>query len=220
MKMLLAIAVIEPALALILFTSAGRIDLPWVWALLGIHTLMMTSLALLLPRDLVNERMSAMRAGGPPADRAYRRVWLVLILASLVLIGLDTGRFNWTPAAPLWLHLAGLALYVLGLALCVWSMLTNCFFSSVVRVQSDRGHSVISTGPYALVRHPGYAGMMLAMLAQSAVVGSVWALIPAVLAVLVLASRARFEERFLCANLRGYSQYNARVTTRFVPRFG
>jgi protein-S-isoprenylcysteine O-methyltransferase Ste14 len=214
MKKLSLIICIESALGLILFASAGRLDLPWIWAILCIHTVMMISLALLMPPDLFKERM---RPGGRAVDCGYRRALIVIILASLILIGLDAGRFRWTPAPALWLRVAGVALYVLGLALSAWSMFTNRYFSSVVRVQSDRGHVVVSSGPYAWIRHPGYAGMMLAMLAQCAAVGSAWTLVPAAVAIAVIAARARFEERFLCANLTGYAQYSDRVRWRFAP---
>ncbi len=104
-----------------------------------------------------------------------------------------------------------------GQLLAFWSMHENRFFSSVVRVQSGRGHHVIRTGPYAYIRHPGYAGMALTFPGVALALGSLWALIPAGLYALTIARRVLIEDRFLRANLEGYADYSTAVRARVIP---
>src|SRR3954468_9068741 len=139
----------------IVFSAAGRIDLPYVWAILIVQAISMSAIALTLPPDLVKERLRPGTEGR--VHDHHRALVMPLILASWLLAGLDLGRFHWSDTIPNWLRIAGICGYALAMILIYWAMHTNRFFSSVIRLQRDRGPELIATGPYALIRHPGYA---------------------------------------------------------------
>jgi protein-S-isoprenylcysteine O-methyltransferase Ste14 len=204
----------EVVLAAILFGSAGRLDLPWFWALLGVHAPLLAVGASIPDRSLMRERL---RPGPGSRDRGYRAALTVIILSQLVVAGLDAGRFRWSPVLPDAVRAVALACYALGFALSLWAIAANRFFSSVVRVQSDRGHTVVRDGPYRLVRHPGYLGMSIAVVSESFVLGSYWSLLPLVAFALVLVSRTAIEDRMLRSELAGYEDYARAVTYRLAP---
>ena len=135
----------------------------------------------------------------------------------VVVAGLDH-RLHWSPAFPLWLTVFGFILIVLGYAFATWALAENQFFSSVVRIQRDRGHKVCDTGPYRFVRHPGYAGNIVALFGIVLALGSVWTLIPAVVASIVSVIRTAFEDRTLQEELSGYRNYAQCVPYRLIPR--
>jgi protein-S-isoprenylcysteine O-methyltransferase Ste14 len=139
------------------------------------------------------------------------------VLVQLVVAGLDAGRFGWSPELPAGVRGAALLAYVMGIAVSMWAMSVNRFFEPTVRIQTDRGQYAVTDGPYRFVRHPGYAGMLLAVLAEGAVLGSLWALVPAVAFAAVLAARTAMEDRMLRAGLDGYAQYAGAVRYRLVP---
>jgi len=133
-----------------------------------------------------------------------------------IVAGLDH-RFVWSPAFPLWLIVLGFILTSLGYAFAVWAMAENRFFTSVVRIQTDRGHVVCDSGPYRLVRHPGYAGNIPPLLGIVLALGSVWALIPAVAALIIAVVRTALEDQTLQEELPGYRDYARRVRYRLIP---
>ena len=112
---------------------------------------------------------------------------------------------------------AVLAAALLAAAFVTWAMTVNKFFSAVVRIQADRGHVVVSAGPYQLVRHPGYAGSIVATLAIPIMLGSLWGLVPAALTTLAIVVRTGREDRMLRRELRGYQAYAARTRFRLAP---
>ena len=130
--------------------------------------------------------------------------------------GLDH-RYNWSPEFPLWLIVFGLILISLGYAFATWALAENRFFSSVVRIQTDRGHTVCESGPYRFVRHPGYAGNILALFGIVLALGSVWTLIPAAVASIISVIRAVLEDQTLQEELPGYRDYAQRVRYRLIP---
>jgi len=134
----------------------------------------------------------------------------------VIVAGLDH-RFGWSPEFPLWLILSGIFLIALGYALGVWAIVENRFFSSVVRIQTDRGHGVCDSGPYRIVRHPGYAGNMLALPGIVLALSSLWTLIPAVVALIIGVIRTALEDRTLQEELPGYQEYAQRVRYRLFP---
>lgn len=134
----------------------------------------------------------------------------------VIVAGLDH-RYNWSFEFPLWLIVIGFILISLGYAFAAWSVVENRFFSSMVRIQTDRGHVVCDSGPYRFVRHPGYAGTILAPFGIVLALGSVWALIPAAIATIIAVIRTGLEDQTLREELPGYRDYAGRVRYRLIP---
>jgi protein-S-isoprenylcysteine O-methyltransferase Ste14 len=156
-----------------------------------------------------------------PGVKPWDKVLAPLMVASIgfpmyIVAGLDH-RFGWSPVFPVWLTILGLILCALGYALSVWALVENRFFSSVVRIQRDRGHVVCDSGPYRIVRHPAYAGTLLPLPGIALALGSVWTLIPAAVAVAITLIRTALEDRTLQEELPGYREYAERVRYRLLP---
>lgn len=150
-------------------------------------------------------------------DKALAPLMAVTISIGLfVVAGLDH-RYGWSPEFPLWLNLLGLALVALGYAFGAWAMVENRFFSGMVRIQTDRGHTVCDSGPYRFVRHPGYAGNILALPGVALCLGSLWTFVPAALALVIAVTRTELEDRTLQEELPGYRDYARRVRYRLLP---
>lgn len=200
----------------ILFLAAGRLDWPLAWVYIGISVLDGCFLLLVLSPDLMHER-SHPGAGAKSWDRLLARLTGPLgSMLLLVTAGLQV-RFQGLHVLPLALQFAGLAAFVLGMGLATWAMAANNFFSLVVRIQKDRGHTVVSSGPYRFVRHPGYVGGMLFTLGTPLLLGSCWALIPAGVSAALMAVRTVLEDTTLQEELEGYREYAQRVRFRLVP---
>ncbi len=193
---------------------AGTLAWPWAWGLLAYSLAVILVNALVLPKDLIAER-GAPRENVKAWDRLITRLSTLPFLAAYVVAGLDH-RLGWTPDAPA-LHLAGLALGVLGNAILTWAMGSNRNFSTVVRIQEDRGHRVATGGPYRIVRHPGYAGFILFSLATPLILGSAWGLLPAGVTVVLFLVRTALEDGTLQKELAGYADYARTVRYRLVP---
>ena len=152
--------------------------------------------------------------------KAWDKVLAPLMAASIgfpvvIVAGLDH-RYNWSREFPLWLIVIGFILISLGYAFAAWALAENRFFSSVVRIQTDRGHVVCDSGPYRLVRHPGYAGNVLALFGIVLALGSVWTLIPAAVASIITVIRTVLEDQTLQEELPGYRDYARRVRYRLI----
>ena len=203
----------------ILVTTSGRWD--WVigWALVGIYTVSFAAQAIILiPRspELLAERSVRMGKDTKPWDRVLLPFYGLASLAVLVIAGLDI-RLGWGALIPFWLQAAGFALALCGNGLVIWAMAANAFFAFSVRLQRERGQVVATGGPYRAIRHPGYAGAALFAVATALLLGSVWSLIPAAVAVLLLVVRTSLEDRTLKAELEGYAEYSSRTRFRLVP---
>lgn len=205
--------------AAILFISAGRVNWGMAWLYFGLYVLGTLIIALVvLPKnpELIAER-GRVKENTKAWDKVLASLYsLFSTLALLTVTGLDD-RFNWTGDLPLWLQLAGIALLALGFALICWSMAANRFFSGVVRIQEDRGHQVASGGPYRLMRHPGYIGMILAACAVPLMLSALWGLVPAGIVTLVLVIRTALEDRTLQNELEGYREYAQITRFRLIP---
>ena len=140
----------------------------------------------------------------------------IVTLCKYIVAGLDV-RYGWTGGIPLWLHIVTLVIAALGYALGTWAMAANAFFSQIVRIQDDRGHTVVTDGPYQFVRHPGYVGTIAFELATPIMLGSLWALIAGVLAALLLVVRTALEDRILHKELEGYAEYAQQTRYRLLP---
>jgi protein-S-isoprenylcysteine O-methyltransferase Ste14 len=216
-RMLLGIGVgllFAAVLAAILFLVAGRWHLPWFWAYVAMLGLLASFSFSLLDPGLVKERWRASREEPDTALIAGK----VFSIAHLVIAGLDVGRFHWSPPMPAALQVIGFVLFAVTAAAAVWTMIVNPFFSAVVRIQKDRGHRLITDGPYRFVRHPGYVFVSVMLLANGLALGSWWSIVPMVALIPLIMQRTAREDRFLHENLDGYRDYARRVRYRLVPR--
>jgi protein-S-isoprenylcysteine O-methyltransferase Ste14 len=213
-RLLMAIRVLLfPAIvALIYFTAAGRLDLPAAWALLAAFACFLLLMALVGDQGMMRERVSP---GPGSKDHVTRPLAAVLMVAHWVLAGLDVGRFEWSPV-PFAVQVVGLAGYVLSVAGVLWAVLVNPFYSSVVRVQADRGQRPIAHGPYRFVRHPGYAFTIAAMLFGGLALGSWVGMLPVLLIAALFVRRTLLEDRMLRAELEGYADYASAVRYRLL----
>ena len=203
----------------VLFASAGRLDLAMFWAFVVAHSGSHLAMALVVFRgnpDLLQERQQP-GEGAKRWDRALLSIYILVVLAIFVLAGLDVGRFHWSDGVPLWLQIAGLAVFVISFAFDIWAMAVNDFYSRVVRIQEDRGQYVVADGPYRFVRHPSYAGGIVSWMCTALTLGSWWALLPAALVGLVLVVRTALEDRSLHQELPGYSEYAQQTRYRLLP---
>ena len=167
---------------------------------------------------LMAERSHPLKAADVKAwDKILAPLMALSISFPLVIVaGLDH-RFGWSPLFPVWLNIIGISLIALGYAFAVWALAENQFFSSMVRIQTDRGHVVCDSGPYRIVRHPGYAGNLLAMPGIVLALSSAWTLIPVGFALVVSVTRTALEDRTLQDELTGYQEYAGRVRYRLFP---
>jgi protein-S-isoprenylcysteine O-methyltransferase Ste14 len=155
------LAVYLVAMAAVLFGAAGTLAVPMFWAYLVLFAVLCVGASVavyLLSPDLVKERV---RPGEGEQDRVTVCALNLLTFVQLLLAGLDVGRLHWSATVPLALQVLGLVGFAMGMGLTTWAMLVNRFFSSAVRLQPDRDQQVVSSGPYRLVRHPGYSGGLL-----------------------------------------------------------
>jgi protein-S-isoprenylcysteine O-methyltransferase Ste14 len=201
-----------------LFWSAGRIDWWPAWALIAVMLAWITATAIVILRfnpDLLAERLGP-RQGGKLWDMAIMSIVGLSGLARLIVAGLDQ-RYGWTGGFPLAAQITALAVCVLGYALGVWATASNAFFSQIVRIQFERGHTVATGGPYHYVRHPAYVGAILYELAVPILLASWWALIVSGLNAILLILRTALEDRTLQAELTGYDEYARQVRYRLLP---
>jgi protein-S-isoprenylcysteine O-methyltransferase Ste14 len=202
-------------IALILFVCAGRLDWGWAWAYLATSLGILAVNAAILPPELIAER-SRVGENAKRWDKVLSGLNLFPVLGALIVAGLDE-RLGWSPSLALGIHLGGLAVFALGQGLFSWAMASNKFFSTLVRIQQDRGHRVAASGPYRYVRHPGYAGFIAYSVAGPLALGSLWALIPAGITVVLFVIRTVLEDRTLQEELEGYRGYAGVVRHRLIP---
>ena len=204
----------------LLFISAGRMNIPQVWFYLVVSFIGMFGGIMLVYKanpELLNHR-------GPWEKKKDTKPWDKVLLIAYgitgfyilpVIVGLDA-RFQWSY---LGIHftIAGIVLFLIGSILLHWAMIVNTHFETTVRIQNDRGHKVITAGPYQIVRHPGYVGSILWAVATPLIIGSVVGFIPAGIAGLVLVIRTWLEDKTLHSELNGYVEYAGRVKYRLFP---
>lgn len=203
----------------ILFSTVGRIDWTSAWVFLSLMTIGILVNAWFMLRRSPETIAERSRSEGMKGwDRVVGGLWgIVYFIVLLAVSGVDV-RMGWSGALPRWLPWVGGIGFLAGGALFSWSMITNAYFSAVVRIQDDRGHQVCSDGPYRFVRHPGYTGAILQSLSIPFLLGSYWALIPGVVAGVLMVLRTILEDRTLQEELAGYREFTAATRYRLVPR--
>jgi protein-S-isoprenylcysteine O-methyltransferase Ste14 len=218
-KLLLQNLIWIVAMAALLFVPAGTLHWPAAWVFLGTIAVLGMSCGLWLAKTdpaLLAERMRPMmQSDQPAADKKFMLAFGFVALIWFLAIGLD--RRYQASDVPLALQALGWAMLVLSTGFIMWVMRENSFAAPVVKLQTERGHRVVSTGPYAWVRHPMYSGIVLFFVGAPLLLGSWWGVAMAPLFIVLFAIRARIEERALIAGLPGYADYTARVRYRLVP---
>ncbi|PTY03116.1 isoprenylcysteine carboxyl methyltransferase [Opitutaceae bacterium EW11] len=218
MRRLIAGFVVTIVFVAILLISAGRADYWQAWAYGVISAAMNFCTYVILKR---NPQVAAERAkigeGSKTWDKVLLGLGLLLTLITLVLAGLDCGRFHSGAQLPSGSFVFGAVLTILGAAMFLSAMNENRFFSAAVRIQAERGHSVCSSGLYRIVRHPGYSGMIVGTIGLPLLLASAWSCIPAFLSVLLLIVRTRLEDRTLAEELPGYRGYQQSTPYRLMP---
>jgi protein-S-isoprenylcysteine O-methyltransferase Ste14 len=204
--------------AVALFASAWRWDWWNAWAYLSLYVAYLVFNAFILlgkHKELVEER-AQVGEGAKGWDKIIGFITGIGGFGILILAGLDE-RFGWAGNIPLWVQVAAMVLLGLSYPLFTWAMVSNKFFSTVVRIQKERGHTVESGGPYRYVRHPGYASLLFSYITIPLALGSLWACIPMLVLVVNLVVRTALEDRTLQNELDGYKEYAGRVRFRLIP---
>jgi protein-S-isoprenylcysteine O-methyltransferase Ste14 len=218
-RMLVFRVVVGLALILaILFIPAGSLCWPQAWVFLALYLSAVGGFYIYTRKKdpgLLKERMSPQK-NVKAWDRRIVRIYSILLAAMTVLAGLDAVRFRWSRLSLGW-NILGFGGLALAMVLAFRATRENTFASQVVRIQVDRGHRVCSTGPYAHVRHPMYAGVILSIVSFPLALGSLFGLIPAGLIVGLFVLRTSLEDRTLQEELPGYKEYAQKVRFRLIP---
>jgi protein-S-isoprenylcysteine O-methyltransferase Ste14 len=216
-----AIFVIGFVPALALFLPAWTLNCPMAWVYVAMNIVFFAGSRAIVARvhpDTLAER-------GRMLDHADAKQWdrklslfvgLLGPLATYILAGL-VHRYGWGADVPLWAQLVALGVYVVCYVIGSWALVANRFFSGVVRIQIDRGHTVVSSGPYAIVRHPGYSSAVISYQALPILLSAYCAIAPAVVTITLLIVRTALEDRTLRAELPGYEEYAQKTRYRLIP---
>lgn len=201
-----------------LFISAGRINYWQGWLYVSMYLIMtlMTLLSMIGNKELMNERLNP-GEGIKKWDKILLGVSAPVYLIMLIVAGLDSGRFNWSPDLHWSLYVVAVILTLSGHSFFLVAKKQNKFFSTVVRIQTERGHKVCDTGLYKIVRHPGYSGMMISTLGFPLLSGSLCSIIPVLLSILILIIRTHLEDKTLINELEGYREYTQKTRYRLIP---
>jgi len=219
-KMVVRTLVWLMTMGLLLLGSAGTLAWPQAWVFL----LLMAGPGFimgfwLLERDpgLLEQRMSVrFQRGQPTWDRVFLALFLGLWVVWLIVMGLDAVRFH-ASHVPIWLECVGAVGILTAMGVITLVFRANSFAAPVVKIQQDRGHAIVTTGPYRYVRHPMYAGAIFFMLGTPLLLGSWYGVGLAFVFIIGLALRAVMEERTLAAQFATYAEYAARVRYRLIP---
>ncbi len=205
-------------MGIVLFLAAGRLDWTAAWVYLILNVLIVSTFGLYVGRrnpDLINER-GRIGQSAKSWDKVVMILYTLTMFALCIVAGLDAVRFVWT-TMHVSLQVVGVIGLLLSMAITYWAMLSNPFLSTAVRIQTDRGHQVATTGPYRIVRHPMYVGVIILWLSTALILGSWWALVPSLIIALIIVVRTALEDQMLQAELPGYADYAKQVRYRLAP---
>jgi len=201
--------------AVLLFLSAGTVRWTWAWVFMATGVFILFINCLVLPPEVIEERAKK-KKNVKKWDRILTGINILPTILLYVVCGLDF-RFGWTTGVSVVVNVSGLTIMFAGAMLFTWGMVSNKFFSTMVRIQDERDHSVATGGPYKYVRHPGYVGYMMMSAGTPLALGSYWALSFSGITFLIFIIRTRLEDETLKKELDGYSDYTRRVRYRLVP---
>lgn len=206
-------------MAAILFFAAGRANWPMAWLYIALFSAssFISSLILIIELPELAAERTGVKGDVRSWDKLIAPAVIVYVPMTMWLVAGVDARHGWTGPLPAELQLGMLALAVPAILLANWAMKSNEFFSLFFRIQRERGHHVVSGGPYRYVRHPGYAGGLAFNLSTPLLLGSLWAFIPAAVIASLFVLRTALEDRALRAELEGYTDYTRRVRYRLLP---
>lgn len=202
----------------IVFISAGKL-IYWqgiLYSALTVLVLLITFLSITNNPELINERLKPGK-GIKSWDKIYWVLATSLFFITIILSALDSGRFEWSPDLPMYIYVIAVLIYITGYLIFAWARRANNFFSSVVRIQKDRGQTVCQDGLYRYIRHPEYLGGFLYTSVTPLLLGSLWGLIPTSITVVLMLVRTGLEDKTLEDELEGYKEYKAKVQYRLIP---
>lgn len=218
-RLLLQNTIFVVAMGVLLFACAGTLHWPSAWVFLITSALLGPLCGWWLYRvdpGLLAERLRPiLQKDQPAADKAFMTVFVVAMLVWLIAVGLD--RRHLASDMPVALQALGFVLFLLSTLLTLRVFRENSFAAPVVKLQAERAQRVISTGPYAHVRHPMYSSMFLFFAGVPLLLGSWWGLVMTPVFLALFSVRIRIEERTLREGLPGYTDYAARVRYRLLP---
>jgi protein-S-isoprenylcysteine O-methyltransferase Ste14 len=203
---------------LILFISAGHIDYwqGWIYVIIGLAMFTISYTVLRVDTELLNER-SKPGEGTKKWDKLLLGISFLITITMYIIAGLDSGRYHWSPNFHWSIYLLGIILTIFGQLLFLIAQKQNKFFSSTVRIQNDREHTVCETGLYKVVRHPAYLGQIIQSLGFPLLFGSLWSIIPISLLIVLLIIRTYMEDKTLKNELNGYLEYSYKTRYKIVP---
>ena len=204
---------------IVLFICAGRINYwqGWLYVSMNLFMTLMTAIASIGNTELTKERLRP-GEGTKKWDKLLLGISALIYLIMLIVSGLDSGRFHWSPNLPWSLYILAIILTLSGHSFFLIAKRQNKFFSSVVRIQTERGHTVCDTGLYKMIRHPGYFGMIISTLGFPLLLGSLWSIIPVILSISVLVIRTYLEDKTLNNELTGYKEYSDKIRYKLIPK--
>lgn len=203
----------------ILLISAGQLDWINAWIYTGLYLFFWILPSILTARtnpELINARGKFVQKDTQSFDRFFFRINPLLSIMMAIISGLDAVRYEWS-RMPLELNIFGIGLLISAFSLAIWAMKVNTYFETTIRIQADRGQKVCTSGPYKIIRHPGYLSMVLVAFGNPLVLGSWWGLVPGGLMVLLVVARTVVEDRFLQNELAGYGDYTNDTRYRLCP---
>ncbi|MFC1726468.1 methyltransferase family protein [candidate division KSB1 bacterium] len=199
----------------ILFISAGTLKWKWAWIFIITGVVILIINMIVIPSEVIEER-GRKKENVKKWDKILTSINILPMIGLYVLSGLDY-RYGLTGDLPSAIHIFGISLYFLSVMLFTWSMVSNRFFSTMVRIQTEREHSVETEGPYKYVRHPGYVGFILMTLATPVALGTLYSLIMSGITAIILIIRTSLEDKTLRNELTGYVEYTKNVKYRLIP---
>lgn len=202
----------------ILLLSAGRLNY-WQGWLYIILTILINTISILLVKDdisLLEERFKPGK-GIKSWDIKLFTITFLLLISSFIIAGLDSGRYYWSPKLPGYINCLGIILTIGGNVIFLIAEKQNQYFSSFVRIQSERGHTVCESGLYSIIRHPGYSGIIISYIGLPLLFNSLWMFIPMILSIIILLFRTKLEDETLTKELKGYDLYKEKIRFKLIP---
>ncbi len=202
-------------MAILLFVLAGRPDWLWGWIYIGLYVAYIMVNLIVLPADLIAER-GRVKENVREWDKQITQITFIPGLGQPIIAGLNE-RFGWSASLATTIHIVGASLFILGSLTLTWAMISNYYFSTMVRILSDRNHKVATSGPYRIVRHTGYAGMIMSSVGSCLLLDFLWALILSGAMGILFIIRTALEDRTLQLELDGYRKFAGHTKYRLLP---